>query len=235
MTQDERAAALDALQARIDHRFADPALLDRALTHSSVSGHRDGGRDLERLEFLGDRVLGLMTAEALWRTFPSDEEGDLAVRLNALVRKETCAAAARAFGLAELIILSKSEEAGGGRKKTAILGDVCEAFLGALYIDGGLPAAAKAFDLYWRPRLRETRVRAKDAKTTLQEWAQSHGAPPPAYQTVTAEGPSHAPAFEIEVRVDGRAPALGSGPSKRKAQQAAAEALLIREGVWRDD
>ncbi|MFQ5563619.1 MAG: ribonuclease III [Parvularculaceae bacterium] len=223
---------LNALQDRIGYRFGDGALLKRALTHSSLSGRDQSVRDLERLEFLGDRVLGLLTAEELWRRYPNLEEGDLAPRLNALVRKETCAKAALAFGLDELIRMSAHEEDSGGRKKAAILGDVCEAFLGALYIDGGLTAARKAFDLYWTPNLEALSRRHRDAKTTLQEWSQERKLGPPDYDVVESEGPAHAPAFTVKVSVKGFAPASGEGRSKRGAEMKAAEAFLIREGVW---
>ncbi|GAB4521188.1 MAG: ribonuclease III [Amphiplicatus sp.] len=224
----------DALEKRVGHRFSDPSLLERALTHSSLSA---GGRvrDLERLEFLGDRVLGLLAAEALWRRYPHLEEGDLATRFNALVRKETCAKAALALGLDALIRMSPHEESAGGRRKKAILGDVCEAFLGALYVDGGLEAARRAFDLFWSPNLEALSKAHRDPKTTLQEWSQERKKGPPRYEVVASGGPAHAPAFEIEVQVEGFEPARGEGRSKRQAQMAAAEAFLIREGVWKED
>lgn len=228
-----RGDALAALETRLGHAFKDRALLTRALTHSStLPRDRVAGRDLERLEFLGDRVLGLMTAEALWRAFPDEDEGGLAVRLNALVRKETCADVAREMELGPLIQLSKSEESGGGRRKTTILGDVCEAVLAALYLDGGMSAAEAVFERYWRKRVAAPAFSRKDAKTELQEWAQGAGKAAPEYATLSQAGPDHAPNFEIEVRVNGLAPARAEGASKRGAQQAAAEAMLRREGVW---
>lgn len=224
--------SLDDLQAQIGHRFDRPALLERALTHSSLSGGAKPVPDLERLEFLGDRVLGLFAAETLWRRFPDLNEGELAPRLNALVRKETCARASRWWGLDGLIRLSDQEDAAGGRNKTAILGDVCEAFLGALYIDGGLDAARKAYDVFWLVELDKLLRRHQDAKTTLQEWSQERRRGTPHYVVVNAAGPAHAPDFSIEVRIEGYAPAGGAGRSKRQAQMAAAEAFLVREGVW---
>ncbi|MEE2692763.1 MAG: ribonuclease III [Pseudomonadota bacterium] len=227
-------ADVEALQARIGHRFSDTTLLDRALTHSSLSA---GGkvRDLERLEFLGDRVLGLLTAEALWRNYPGHEEGDLAPMLNALVRKETCAKAAVAFGLDKLIRMSPHEEEAGGRKKKAILGDACEALLGALYIDGGLEAARRAYDLFWTPNLEALSKAHRDAKTALQEWSQERKKGAPHYTVVGSGGPAHAPAFEVEVSIDGYKPTRGEGRSKREAQMMAAAAFLVREGVWSED
>jgi len=225
------AKGLAALQERIGWKFADQSLLKRALTHSSLAATSKIG-DLERLEFLGDRVLGLMTAEALWRKYPKMREGDLAPRFNALVRKETCAKAALAYGLDSLIKMSAQEDESGGRRKKAILGDACEAFLGALYIDGGLEAAQKAFDLFWTPNLETLSKRHRDAKTTLQEWSQERGLGPPAYHVVNAEGPAHAPAFTIDVEVKGFKPVRGAGQSKRAAQMAAATEFLVREKVW---
>lgn len=221
---------LDALQSRIGYAFRDRSLLERALTHASV-----GGMDLERLEFLGDRVLGLLTADALCARYPGMAEGELAPRLNALVRKETCAKAAVAFGLDAALRLSPQEDAAGGRRKKAILGDVCEAFLGALFLDGGLDAAKRAYDQFWTPNLEALSRAHRDAKTTLQEWSQERRLGAPHYEVVSSGGPAHAPAFEIEVRVHGFDRATGEGKSKREAQMAAAEAFLIREGVWTDD
>ena len=225
---------VETLEARVGHAFADRSLLERALTHSSLSGDRRV-KDLERLEFLGDRVLGLLTAEALWRRYPDMEEGELAPRLNALVRKETCAKAALALGLDALVKMSVHEEEAGGRRKKAILGDVCEAFLGALYIDGGLAAARRAFDLFWTPNLEVLSQGHRDAKTALQEWSQERKKGTPHYAIISAGGPAHAPAFGIEVKIDGFEPATGEGRSKREAQMNAAEAFLIREGVWTED
>lgn len=230
---ENRQQLIAELEKSVGHTFSDYALLDRALTHSSVS-HSVANGDLERLEFLGDRVLGLLTAEALWRRHPDLSEGELAPRLNALVRKETCAKAAVALGLDALLHLSAQEEEAGGRQKKTILGDVCEAFLGALYIDGGLNAARGAYDVFWTDNLDTLYRSHRDAKTALQEWSQNKGLGTPQYNVETADGPAHAPAFEISVSIKNYAPANGSGRSKRAAQMAAASAFLIREGVWSD-
>ncbi len=224
-----------ALEERLGWRFDDQELLARALTHSSLSGGTRTVRDLERLEFLGDRVLGLLTAEELWRRYPDFEEGDMAPRLNALVRKETCAKAALFFGINEFILMSEWEEGAGGRKKKAILGDVMEALLGALYIDGGLEAARQVFDQFWTPNIEALSKFHRDAKTALQEWSQNKKLGTPDYVVLDADGPAHAPAFTIEVQVKGKKPAQGQGKSKRKAQMEAAQAFLIREGVWNKD
>lgn len=226
------------LEERLGRRFSDPSLLSRALTHSSLSGSASGGpepvRDLERLEFLGDRVLGLLTAEELWRRYPDYEEGDLAPRLNALVRKETCAKAALHFGVDRFIMMSSWEDSAGGRQKTAILGDVMEALLGALYVDGGLEAARVVFDRYWTPNLEDLSRIHRDPKTELQEWSQRRKLGAPDYHVTESAGPAHAPAFKVEARVKGFKPAEGEGRSKRAAQMDAARAFLIREKVWTD-
>ncbi len=223
------------LEKRIDHAFADKALLVRALTHSSLSGGDNTVRDLERLEFLGDRVLGLLTAEELWRRYPHYSEGDMAPRLNALVRKETCAKAAQHFGVDEFIMMSEWEAQSGGRKKKAILGDVMEALLGALYIDGGLEAARRVYDQFWTPNLEDLSKLHKDPKTALQEWSQNKKLGTPHYEVINADGPAHAPAFTVDVRVKGMKPTQGEGRSKREAQMEAARRFLVREKVWTDD
>lgn len=228
-------APFSELESAVDYSFDDPSLLERALTHSSLSGGKKRVPDLERLEFLGDRVLGLLTAEELWRRHPKMREGDLAPRLNALVRKETCAKAALFWELDKFLRLSRQEENAGGRRKKAILGDVCEAFLGALYIDGGLEAARRAFDPFWLPNFEALSRRHRDAKTTLQEWSQERGKGTPKYSVVEADGPAHDPTFTVEVSVKGFDPATGNGRSKRAAQTNAAEAFLVREGVWTEN
>lgn len=223
------------LEKRIGHAFNDKSLLTRALTHSSLSGGERTVRDLERLEFLGDRVLGLLTAEELWRRYPHYEEGEMAPRLNALVRKETCAKAALHFGLDEFIMMSEWEAQSGGRKKKAILGDVMEALLGAIYIDGDLDAARGVFDQFWTPNLEDLSKLHKDPKTALQEWSQNRKLGTPDYDVIDSAGPAHAPDFTVAVRVKGLKPAHGEGRSKREAQMEAARALLVREGVWSED
>lgn len=225
---DTKAAA--AVEAAVGHEFADRALFSRALTHASYN--QTGAKDLERLEFLGDRVLGLMTAEALWRRYPDMSEGQLAPRLNALVRKETCAEAARAWGLGAALLMSVGEERTGGRDKDAILGDACEALLGALYIDGGLEAAKRAFETFWGQNFADLVSDHRDAKTALQEWAQDKGLGTPRYQDVDREGPDHAPVFTVSVEVGDLDREVAKGTNKRAAQTAAAKALLKREGVW---
>lgn len=229
MTDKDNISSLETL---IGYKFSDPNLLERALTHSSLSAKNNGIHDLERLEFLGDRVLGLMVAEELWRRYPDLKEGELAPRLNALVRKETCAKAAKALGLDQLVRLSPFEEEAGGRDKKAILGDVCEAFLGALYIDGGLKAAKGAFNVFWVQNFEKLSRAHRDPKTTLQEWSQDKRLGVPIYKELSRKGPAHRPSFEIEVSVKGYKPTRGTGTSKRNAQMSAAKEFLMRENLW---
>lgn len=228
----ERQAARAAVEAALGHRFERRDLFQRALTHSSVSGGEGGVRDLERLEFLGDRVLGLLTAEELWRRYPEMDEGELAPRLNALVRKETCADAARRWNVGPALHLSKGEENNGGRDRDGVLGDACEAILGALYVDGGLEAARAAYDTFWGERFDDIAGSHADAKTAFQEWAQEHGHGTPRYRTVNREGPDHQPLFTVEVSAGRLEPMQAQGTSKQTAQVEAALRALIREGVW---
>jgi ribonuclease-3 len=184
--------------------------------------------DNQRLEFLGDRVLGLVVAEALLAADPRATEGELAPRLNALVRKETCAEVAGELDLGPALRLGRSEMLTGGRRKLALLGDAMEAVIAAVYLDGGFEAARALVLRAWGDRVRSVERAVRDAKTTLQEWAQARGLAPPAYVDLERVGPDHAPEFSVEARLgDGRA-AEGRAASKRAAQQAAAEALLLR-------
>jgi ribonuclease-3 len=221
---------LRTLETNLGHVFQDPDLLTRALTHASADVHASN----ERLEFFGDRVLGIVIAQKLYDRYPDDTEGALALKLNALVRKEACAAAAEAAGLADHLILANSEAGSGGRKKSAILAGACEAVIAALYFDGGMEAARGFIERYWADAYASLNDDMRDAKTALQEWGQSRaGSGGPAYRLASREGPDHAPRFEIEVRVKGEEPALGRGNSKREAEQAAAQALLERMGIWK--
>lgn len=212
---------------RLGHEFSDPALLVEALTHPSVGGVRDN----QRLEFLGDRVLGLVIAEALLAEDPTAAEGALAPRLNALVRKETCAEIARSVDLGAALRLGRSEMLSGGRRKVALLGDAIEAVIAAIYLDGGIEAARGVVLRLWGDRITSVRRVSRDAKTALQEWAQARRMPPPVYRDLDRRGPDHAPVFSVEARLaDGRA-AVAEAASKRAAQQAAAGALLAQVEV----
>jgi len=225
-------AAHNALQKRLGYTFKDQTLLTQAMTHASAETRAAGFSDNERLEFLGDRILGLLTADALTKAFPKAEEGDLAPRLNALVRKETLAEIAEEVGLGKCLILSAGEEQSGGRSKPALLADACEALFAALYRDGGLRAAKSFFDAHWKDRLTATSDVPRDAKTHLQEWAQGEGLGMPIYTAVARKGPDHAPIFTIEVGVAGRKSQRAKGASKREAEQAAAELMLKAEGIY---
>lgn len=203
-------------------------LLEEALTHASASSAARPAN--ERLEFLGDRVLGLVIADALIDAFPDAAEGELAPRLNQLVRKETCAQLAAQLGLGDMIRLGRSEHATGGRRKNAVLGDGMEALIAAIYLDHGLEAARGAVLTLWRPLIAETASAPapQDAKTAVQEWAQGRGLKPPTYAVIGREGPDHAPVFTITATMQDGATATGRAASKRAAQQAAAAALLAR-------
>ena len=231
------AASLASLEERIDHRFAEPALLERALTHASAVAEspRDATASYQRLEFLGDRVLALVIADMLLEAFPDADEGELARRLTALVRNESCAAVALEIGLGGWVRLGGGEVQSGGRKKAAILGDVCEAVIGALFLDGGLDAARRFIAARWRARMLNWHGPLRDAKTTLQEWVQGRGLAAPTYAIVERHGPDHAPRFRVAVAIEGMAKSLGEGPTKREAEQKAATAVLIAQGVWRPE
>lgn len=222
--------ALDALEARLGYAFRNSGLLTTALTHGSAVAN--AAASYQRLEFLGDRVLALVIAEMLYAAFPRASEGELAQRLTALVRNEACADVALALDLGEAIRLGGGEAQSGGRRKAAILGDVCEAVIGAIYLDGGLEPARKLIVANWRERMMSATATPRDAKTTLQEWAQGRGLPAPAYAIVARSGPDHAPRFEVEARVETFEPCRGEGRTRREAEQDAATAMLARQGLW---
>jgi len=218
------SADLRAFAGRLGYEFAKPDHLVRSVTHSSmVSPHRD---DNQRLEFLGDRVLGLVMAEALLKADPNAPEGLLAPRFNALVRKETCADVAREIDLGAVLKLGRSEMKSGGRRKEALLADAMEAVIAAVYQDGGFDAARKMILHLWGKRVSNVADDARDAKTALQEWAQARGETPPQYVEVARTGPDHQPIFTIEVRLSSGPSEQATAGSKRQAEQAAATALL---------
>jgi ribonuclease-3 len=227
--------SLAALEVRLGYSFVEPALLREALTHASrrggaaKSGTGTAEPVNERLEFLGDRVLGLVIAEALLQNYPDAREGELAPRLNALVRKETLAQIGEDLGLVDAIRLAKGDTLSGGAARMAILADACEAILGAIYLDTGFESARTVILKSWGERLATLREVPRDAKTALQEWAQARGLPTPVYELVLREGPDHAPKFRIAARVEGLGREEGEGTSKRAAEQAAAAALLAQE------
>jgi ribonuclease III len=227
-----RKLAGTVLEERIGYRFGDPPTLEMALTHiSALKGARNRGGSYQRLEFLGDHVLGLVISDMLYRAFPKADEGELSRRLADLVRKETCTEIARSVDLGAVIRVGSSEHNAGARSRPAILADVCEAVIGAVYLDGGYKAAEEVVERLWQVRLRATAQPLRDPKTVLQEWAQARGLPTPAYREIARSGPDHSPEFRVAVQLPALAPAEGLGRSKRAAEQAAAAAMLAREGV----
>jgi len=229
LTANPRLAAVQALETALDYRFADPDLLDRALTHPSLGDGARSVRHYERLEFLGDRVLGLLAAERLLEMDPDAREGDMSPRLSALVNGKTCARVARRIGLGAALKLSPGETRSGGRDKDTILGDACEALIAALYLDGGLETARRFFLTQWTDEFDGIAIRqSKDAKTLLQEWAQGQGLGLPAYQVTGRTGPDHAPSFTVEVTIEGHGGIAASGRSRQDAEKAAALAMLTR-------
>lgn len=220
------SAELKAFEGRLGHHFATPDLLLRAVTHASiVSATRP---DNQRLEFLGDRVLGLVMAEALLAADPEAREGKLAPRFNALVRKEACADVAREIGLGEVLKLGRSEMLTGGRRKEALLGDAMEAVIAAVFQDAGFDAARKLIRRLWADRIAAVEPDARDAKTSLQEWAQARAMPPPVYVETGRSGPDHAPVFTVQVTLADGQSTDATAVSKRAAEQTAARLLLGR-------
>ncbi len=220
------------LEIALGYRFKDRKLLERALTHASVRSSAATRLDNERLEFLGDRVLGLAVAEMLHRSLPDHSEGELARYFNRLVRGQTCAAVGREAGIGKFLILSDSEADSGGREKDTILANAVEALLGAVFLEGGFKAGRETVERLWGERFNLKPSVMVDPKSALQEWAQGQGLPLPRYAEISRAGPDHAPVFIAEARLKGHEPAKGEGTSKRQAEQAAATELLRREGVW---
>lgn len=223
---------LAALEGRIGYAFSDRALIDLALTHiSAVKGEAPRVRSYQRLEFLGDHVLGSIVSDMLFQAFPSAEEGELSRRLADLVREEACAEVAEDMSVGAFIRLGPGEAQSGARKRRTILADIAESVVAAVYLDGGYEAARALVDRFWRARLEAPRRPLRDPKTVLQEWAQARGLPPPAYREVSRSGPDHAPRFVVAVELPGLDRAEALGGSKQDAQKAAAAAFLAREGV----
>lgn len=230
----QRSRKYAQLEEALGWPVKDVKLLEQALTHASFRGGRkQSNDDNERLEFLGDRVLGLVIAAYLHASMPHIREGDLARRFNRLVCGESCAKVAREIDLGRYLILSESEAQNGGRNKDTILADAMEAVLGAVFLDAGFDAAQTVVEKLWQQHLEGSSITPVDAKSALQEWAQGQGFALPIYEDVSRSGPDHAPQFVSQVCIDGHAPIIGIGSSKRQAQQLAAAALLEREGVWK--
>ena len=223
----KRDTAVAELEGRIGHVFEDRGLLESALTHASVGNGGGKVRHNERLEFLGDRVLNLLAAEQLTRLRPDAREGELSRWMNQLVNSHTCARVGRALGLPDAMRVDASATKVGARDNDRVLGDACEAVIAALYLDGGLTAARDFFLAFWAEEFEQLDTpQSKDSKTLLQEWAMARGLPVPSYVVTASEGPSHAPRFTIEVRLQGHDPERAQGGSKREAEKAAAELML---------
>lgn len=223
----DRKADIESLLEALGHRFARPDLLIEALTHKSAAGDGNAHRfGYERLEFLGDRVLGLVIADILLKRFPDEHEGSLSPRFAALVRREALAEVATIIGLARHLILAPGEEKSGGRSNSGLLADACEAIIAAIYLDAGLETASRFIVRYWVPLMAAMDEPPRDAKTTLQEWVQERKLSLPVYQTLSREGPPHSPTFTVRVNVEGYPPAEATGRSKRAAEQDAAGEIL---------
>lgn len=222
-----RGSELELLFEALGHSFVDPQLLVEALTHPSAMARRAAPRrTYERLEFLGDRVLGLVVAELLWRRFPDEAEGELTRRHAGLVRREALVDVARAIELGRYVIVSAGEAQAGARDNSSVLADACEAVIAALYLDGGLEVARRFVQRHWEPRIQAAVAPPRDAKTALQEWAQGRGQGLPVYETVSIQGPAHKRVFTVSAQVEGAERATASGSSKRAAETAAAAELL---------
>lgn len=232
-----RAEAVAELVRRLGHDFRDAGLLERALTHSSVGdgvppATSKAARDNERLEFLGDRVLGLLVAERLHRDFPEADEGQLSSRLHALVDRHACGRVGEALGVGQAVRLSPGETRSGGRRKESVIANAVEAVLAAVFLDAGIDAARAAFDRAWTAEFAKPPERSlANPKSALQEWAQGQGSPLPAYRVTDRSGSDHAPTFTVEVSVEGIEPLTARGRSRQDAEKAAATALLKREGL----
>ncbi|MEM1200878.1 MAG: ribonuclease III [Pseudomonadota bacterium] len=228
----------DGLIQKMGHAFSDIANLEQALTHPSARTNkfRKGGKRVhenERLEFLGDRVLGLVIAEWLMERFPDANEGELAQKLNALVRKETCAEIAREMQLEAYIRVGKTERSGGVHKRTAVLGDAMESLIAAIYLDSGYEGAKRVVRRMWKANMETVGDVLRDPKTVLQEWAQGRGLAAPTYRVISQSGPDHNPKFEIGVEVEGLEGETGRGGTKRGAEQDAANKLLRSQSIKR--
>ncbi|MGP9822108.1 ribonuclease III [Salinarimonas sp. NSM] len=224
---------LGALEARIGHAFSDRDLLQEALTHMSASKEGKGAH-YQRLEFLGDRVLGIVVAASLFETFPDANEGELSKRFSEIVRKETCAEVALGWEVAPHIVFGHGIGRTAARANRSILGDVCEAIIGAVYVDGGHEAARRVVEAGFGDMIRAARPVPRDPKTVLQEYLQGRGEQPPRYALVDRSGPEHAPSFRVGVVIEGMETITGEGPSKRAAEQDGARAVLARLGLWKD-
>lgn len=232
---------LDELEKVIGYEFKDKSLLIQAITHRSscFDGRSNKTKNIsqkhyERLEFLGDRVLGLVISEYLIAAFPQEDEGDLNLRFAQLVRKEACTLVSQCLKMGNFVILGSNEIKSGLNNNATILGDVCEALIAALFLDGGMDVAKPFILSNWDQQIKSNQPHKQDAKTALQEWAQKHKIALPVYKVSKTTGPAHAPNFTIEVSVGDHAVSTAEGLSKRIAEQKSAHAFLMREKIWVD-
>ena len=224
-----------SLEKRLGYVFHDYANLERALTHASVRKRSDDGFHYERLEFLGDRVLGLTVAEMLHRRFPNANEGELSLRLNALVKGNTLADISDQLHLHEFIRTGGDLKELTGKRMRSVRADVLEALIASIYLDGGMSAAQEFVERFWGERLNMADAARRDSKTELQEWAHANRLGTPRYRERERSGPDHDPLFTVSVEITGHGEETGTGRSKRMAEQAAARSFLLREGVWQAD
>lgn len=219
------------VEERVGHQFANAERLERALTHASI--RNPAGGNYERLEFLGDRVLGLCVAELLFSHFRDASEGELSVRLNQLVSAQTCGEVADELGLHEFIRTGADVKQVADKRMVNVRADVVESVIAAIYLDAGLEAARSFVHRHWKARALADGAARRDAKTELQEWAHARHGVTPVYSVTNRSGPDHEPVFNVTVKIEGATPASGESRSKRAAEQAAATAFLEREGVWK--
>ena len=219
--------ALNEVEAAINYVFKDKDLIHHAMTHPSILGSdEDAHHSNQRLEFLGDRVLGLVISERLIERFPTDREGEMAPKLNALVNKSACARAIRHLGVGEHLMMGNGEIKTGGRGRESTLGDLCEAVIGAIYLDGGLKAARAYIEFAWADEFSRPLAAIQNPKSVLQDWALKRGMALPAYKVTGRTGPEHELEFEVLVTLADGMSATGVGSSKQDAGRAAAERLL---------
>ena len=226
--------SLDELERRIGVKVSDRARLERAVTHSSMRGG-GGGASYERLEFLGDRVLGLVIAEKLFELFPKASEGEMSLRLNSLVSADACAEIADAIGLHEFIRHGGDVKRVKGEQTRNIRADVVEALIAAIYLGNGFADARDFIHRLWGDKLGSAVTARRDPKTALQEWVHTRTTVAPRYEIVARTGPDHDPIFTVRAVIENVEPAEGTGRSKRLAEQEAASAILLREGIWKDE
>ncbi len=227
-----RESAIASLQSRLGYTFRQPDMLELALTHASVAEGARKQADNERLEFLGDRVLGLMIAETLMEALPEATEGELSRRFHTLVSRDACADVARQLEVGPALRLAAGETKSGGRNNPTILGDACEALIAAVYCDGGYEAVERCFKPLWLKALSDSADNWRaNPKSFLQEWAVANGKPPPVYQLIDRKGPDHAPIFTIEAVIAGFTSQSATGRSRQDAEKAAALGLIEREGL----